>query len=71
MKIKTTKQYNRDKKRCTYCGGTGLDIFDKTKSCPFCTAEIMIIDDLTPEEKREIIDEKIHYETRLLQLKNA
>ena len=37
MEIKTLKQYEYDKKRCSYCKGTGQDIFNKEKPCPNCS----------------------------------
>ena len=74
MKIKTLKEYKRDLKKCKYCGGTGQDIFNKSKTCPNCTNNVEIImsqDELdeevyesclTLEEKLELIDEKINWD---------
>lgn len=43
MKIKTPKEYERDKRKCRYCGGSGQDIFDKSKPCPNCSMSAIII----------------------------
>lgn len=41
--MRTIKQQAYHKKRCSYCMGTGLDILNKTKPCPVCSSEQVII----------------------------
>lgn len=58
--MKTLKQQKYNQQRCKYCMGTGRDIFDKSKPCPNCSKEEVI---LSKEEVRELRDEKIRYNT--------
>ena len=37
--MKTSKQQDYHKSRCSYCKGTGLDIFNKNQPCPNCSKE--------------------------------
>lgn len=41
--MKTLKQYEYDKKRCKYCGGTGYDLFNVDKPCPNCSSKPILI----------------------------
>lgn len=45
-KVKTTKQQDYHKRRCTYCSGSGIDTFNKSEPCPNCSKDPAIVNTL-------------------------
>ena len=53
----TQKQQDYNTKRCTYCNGTGRDLFDKDEPCPNCIKTVLVDD----EDDIETHDNYEHY----------
>ena len=61
-KVITEKQQKHYTKICKYCRGTGQDIFNKSKPCPHCNTNEVV---LSKKDKGELLDEKLQLDFSL------
>lgn len=55
--MKTLKEQQYHQRRCKYCEGTGLDIFNQQKPCPNCSKEpILVKYETCPSCERKFFD---------------